>query len=346
MDSSGTDSIWLNKSFFGISGGTGGTVFGSGGSVPAQVGSVSGLGLATFNGVSSYAHLKMLAMTTPTNGTFSTAVTGGTLADATTYYYRVAATSAVGTTLASTETSITTGTGGNLNTVTTLWGYVVGATGYEVYGRTTGAELLLATITNPYTRSWVDDGSVTPVGALPAANTSLPGIVLNGGTAITTASSANTQLVTCSPGGSGTQYCGADGAWHTLTQGAVVANVASATYSGTSSLPSSGYTTFFTTTAAGFYRICGYGDITVAGTGTGTWQLGTRFVSDGQAAAQNLGNALTNATQWSNNIGTVSQCPVAYLDSGSTVGYALTAIGTITTQPTIRYSVALEYVSP
>ena len=111
---------------------------------------------------------------TPVNSAFSTATTGGTLAAAT-YFYRVTATGATGETLASTETSqVTTGT---TSTVTVNWGSVAGATGYNVYGRTTGAELKIATLGNVLT--FVDTGSVTPSGALPAANTATGGATIN-----------------------------------------------------------------------------------------------------------------------------------------------------------------------
>ena len=40
-----------------------------------------------------------------------------------------------------------------------------------------------------------------------------PSITVNGGTPITGSSSKNSQVVTCPPGGSGTQYCDASGAW-------------------------------------------------------------------------------------------------------------------------------------
>ena len=96
---------------------------------------------------------------TPTNDAFSDGA--GILAPAT-YYYRVSAINAVGETLASTETShVLTGTGGvNVN-----WGAVSGATGYKIYGRTTGAELLMDTVGAVTT--WLDDGSVSPSSALP-----------------------------------------------------------------------------------------------------------------------------------------------------------------------------------
>ncbi len=110
------------------------------------------------------------ALATPVNATFATATTGGTLV-AGTYYYRVVATNAQGQTLPSTETSKVVPAGTATNTVTVNWARVVGATGYKVYGRSTGAELLMATITDGATLTFVDDGSVTPSGALPTANT-------------------------------------------------------------------------------------------------------------------------------------------------------------------------------
>lgn len=107
------------------------------------------------------------ALATPVNAAFATATTGGTLAAAT-YYYRVSALDGRGgETLASAETSqVTTGA---TSTVTVNWDAVSGATGYKVYGRTTGAELLIATVGAVTT--YTDTGSITPAGALPSANT-------------------------------------------------------------------------------------------------------------------------------------------------------------------------------
>lgn len=107
------------------------------------------------------------ALSTPTNAAFSTATTGGTLA-AGTYSYRVSALDgAGGETLASTAT--TQATTGSTSTVTVNWNAVTGATGYKVYGRTAGAELLIATV--GATTTYTDTGSVTPAGALPVSNT-------------------------------------------------------------------------------------------------------------------------------------------------------------------------------
>lgn len=114
--------------------------------------------------------------TTPVNSAFSTATTGGSLA-AGTYYYRVSATNANGETLASAETSQVVPAGTSTNTVTVNWGAVTGATGYKVYGRTTGAELLIASVGAVTT--YVDTGSITPAGALPTVSTSGIGFIIS-----------------------------------------------------------------------------------------------------------------------------------------------------------------------
>jgi hypothetical protein len=103
-------------------------------------------------------------LATPVNTAFTQGT--GTLA-AGTYYYRVSALNDIGETLASPETNFTIpiNTGVNVN-----WGAVTGATSYKVYGRSTGAELLIATVTGATT--YLDNGSVvTPAGALPTVNT-------------------------------------------------------------------------------------------------------------------------------------------------------------------------------
>lgn len=92
----------------------------------------------------------------------------GTLA-ASTYYYRVTATNANGETLGSDEKSIIlSGTGG----VKIDWTAITDAAGYKVYGRSTGAELLIATISSGATITYTDSGSLTPSGSMPVFNTS------------------------------------------------------------------------------------------------------------------------------------------------------------------------------
>jgi hypothetical protein len=127
-------------------------------------------------------------LATPVNDTFVQADTGGTLTDSTLYYYRVVAINAQsGASLASTETSLTTsGSGVNKHTMTVKWLAVAGATGYKVYGRTTGGELLMATVGNVLL--WVDDGSITPAGALPTSATSQITLNMYQGTSSTLAS--------------------------------------------------------------------------------------------------------------------------------------------------------------
>lgn len=124
--------------------------------------------------------------------TLATSTSGGTLAAAT-YYYRVSVFDDSGETLASVEKSIATT--GATSTVTMSWADIEGAKGYKVYGRTTGAELLLATYTLSSTSwdsdpvgdgtatSWTDDASLTPSGALPAGNINIRAMdAVNAGT--------------------------------------------------------------------------------------------------------------------------------------------------------------------
>jgi hypothetical protein len=96
----------------------------------------------------------------------TTAPTGGSLAAAS-YSYRISALSAAGETLASLPGTVTSTGATSVNTVS--WTAVPGATGYKVYGRTTGAELLMATLGLVLT--YADTGAVTPTGALPSSNT-------------------------------------------------------------------------------------------------------------------------------------------------------------------------------
>ena len=112
----------------------------------------------------------------PVVASASTVNSGGSLLGNTTYYYRVAAINANGTTLASTEYSQHTATGNDLNTATINWGAVTGATGYNIYGRTTGGEQLLTSIPLASTiHTFTDSGSIIPFGVLPStASLSLP----------------------------------------------------------------------------------------------------------------------------------------------------------------------------
>ena len=156
-------------------------------------------------------------LSTPINSAFSTAVTGGILTDATSYCYRVVAVNSIGVTLPSTETCITTGSGGNLNTVTVNWALVAGNTSYSVYGRTSGAELLMAS--GLTTNTFLDNGSITPSGALPGSNTSQGTLKLGSVTVIPAGvsgyqgpSTGYTQLMPA-PSGAGCAYQNGSGTY-------------------------------------------------------------------------------------------------------------------------------------
>jgi hypothetical protein len=126
------------------------------------------------------AELVIAPVSSPTTGTLTTAATGGTLNSSTTYYYRVSsidataagscATPFTGQSTASTEVSTATASGANTATVTIPWTVVPNASGYCVYGRTTGAEQLIATITSGATATYTDTGSVSPSGSRPTIN--------------------------------------------------------------------------------------------------------------------------------------------------------------------------------
>jgi len=106
----------------------------------------------------------------------STASTGGTLADSTTYFYRVSAIMEAGSDGTTYETlAVAQGSGQAVssgtatNTVTITWTAVPGATGYRVYGRLTGAARLIATLGNVLT--FTDTGAT----AYPLSSTVVPG---------------------------------------------------------------------------------------------------------------------------------------------------------------------------
>lgn len=110
---------------------------------------------------------------TPSAPTVSNSGVGGTL-PAGLKSYRIAAVNVRGVTLASVAGTTTTAGATSTATITFPALPVVpdGAdeqTGWRVYGRTAGGELLLASV--GLVADWTDDGSLTPAGALPTANT-------------------------------------------------------------------------------------------------------------------------------------------------------------------------------
>ena len=108
------------------------------------------------------------ALPTPTGLT----VTFYGVPGATIYSYRVAALSLNGTTLACTAVTVGSANASlsisNYNRVS--WTAVDGAYGYKIYGRTSGSELLLHTLTNG-SNYWDDTGTAVPSDPVPVANT-------------------------------------------------------------------------------------------------------------------------------------------------------------------------------
>lgn len=149
-------------------------------------------------------------LSTPTADTFVLADSGGTLPDSTTYYYRVSAINAQGETLAFAEVSQATGTGGagNAHTITVKWLEVTGASGYRVYGRATGAQELLSEVSGGSTLLYLDDGSATPDGALPVANTAVGSAGTSSDVVVATGAHVNVGIFTADDAGiPGNQSC-------------------------------------------------------------------------------------------------------------------------------------------
>lgn len=89
----------------------------------------------------------------------------------TNYSYRVTSYNAAGETLASTSVSISNGSSSlsNINYNRIQWDNVIGAVGFKVYGRVSGSEQYLASVTTNY---WDDTGISSPNGSLPEKDTS------------------------------------------------------------------------------------------------------------------------------------------------------------------------------
>jgi len=180
-----------------------------------------------------------------------------------------------------------------------------------------------------------------------------------------TSSSTGTQLVNCAPGGTTSQYCGADGAWHTPPGSGTNTQVGSinsvivsttpngVTTSGSFSVTSGvlsqttwhagGYTTIANITVAGMYQACGWVNITTAGTvsgGSPTLALYLDYTTDGAVKTPQLGAAVAPQTvgSWNSPNSGQTPCLYFYADAGTTVKYELIVggTGTITGAPAFR----------
>lgn len=72
-----------------------------------------------------------------------------------------------------------------------------------------------ATVTTPVTDAGTNNNTLKPTI-----------LTLNGSTPMTSTSSATSQIVTCTTGGTGSQFCGADGAWHSAAGAGTVTSIA------------------------------------------------------------------------------------------------------------------------
>lgn len=105
---------------------------------------------------------------TPVIGTVTSSGTGGVLGAAT-YGYKVTAVNANGETTPSAEATVTVASGStNENTVN--WTASTGATGYKIYGRTSGGPWKFIAQVGAVT-TYVDTGVIVPTYAPPTANT-------------------------------------------------------------------------------------------------------------------------------------------------------------------------------
>lgn len=96
----------------------------------------------------------------PTGFTAVSANTGGSL-PAGTYQYQISALSSTGETLATNPITLVIGGSVTTNVVNLSWNLVAGATGYNVYGRTSGGVGLVAQI-GQGTATFTDTGVITP----------------------------------------------------------------------------------------------------------------------------------------------------------------------------------------
>jgi len=137
--------------------------------------------------------------------------------------------------------------------------YVIVINGVTGSGTVTISEpFLVAGITPFYMENDLGFGSSSNSGA------SFSSLTLNGGTAWTSASSANSQVVTCPPGGTTGQVCGAQGAWFTPS-GSGGGTVTSVTFTGdgtvlsstaSSAVTSTGTLTASLANATGYSVLC------------------------------------------------------------------------------------------
>jgi hypothetical protein len=134
------------------------------------------------NGITMLDNLKFSTLAQPTL-TITTATTGGSLADSTTFFYTIVAKNSAGAAITATEKTCTTGVSGASSNICNLdWTRVNGATIYQVCGRTTtGLEKLLQTITGSGASLAVDTNYFTDTGGYAEGASCTANSAVNGG---------------------------------------------------------------------------------------------------------------------------------------------------------------------
>jgi hypothetical protein len=188
-----------------------------------------------------------------TNGSKGFLTSSGHLS-AGTYYYVVQGVTALGHVVTSTEISIVP-TSGSTNAPWFYNTFPTGVTGYN-YGRATssGAETQCNTAPIPYSGGSIEtvDYIATCSGPSFTNTNTMPAVSfqLGTGTPMTGQTSANSQIVTCPTGGTGTQVCDAAGAWIANGGGS------GTTFSGTITANTTQSVTLIASASQPIYQIC------------------------------------------------------------------------------------------
>lgn len=105
--------------------------------------------------------------------TLTDLTTGGSLVFNTTYAYRIGVITKYGEILGAEKTITLANDSLSTHRVQIDWPKISNALSYKVYGRTSGGELFIESVSQPTsgtTVTYIDDGSITPAGALPTSN--------------------------------------------------------------------------------------------------------------------------------------------------------------------------------
>jgi hypothetical protein len=91
--------------------------------------------------------------------------------------------------------------------------------------------------------------------------------------------------------------------------------------------------------------------VTAAGTvsRSGTVAIGYKWYGDSHANGPSSGAAVNVTTQWASNYAGGSNnpnCYESYVDASSAISWSFQTTGTITSAPTLRYGLTVEFLGP